>query len=88
MAVKCSSGSKSSGTKTRQRPLKEKEKPGGAHLQHGRRQVHRCEDGRQCGVATVHQVDRVEEDEVTRNNQQEEHLGRAMIGSWREKKKE
>lgn len=62
-----------------------KEKPAAAHLQHGRRQVNWCEDGCQCGVAALHQVDGVEEDEVTRNNQQEEHLGGAMIGSWREK---
>lgn len=51
--------SKLSGTKT---------KPAGAHLKHGRCQVNSCKDGCQCGVATLHQVDSVEEDEVTRNN--------------------
>lgn len=32
-------------------------------------------------------MDGVKEDEVTRDDEQEEHLGGAMIGSWREKKK-
>lgn len=84
MAVKYSRVSKLSRTKTA--AAIKKEKPAGAHLQHGCRQVDGHEDGCQRGVATLHQVDGVEEDEVTRDNQQEEHLGRAMIGSWREMK--
>lgn len=33
-------------------------------------------------MATLHQVDCVEEDQVTRDHQQEEHLSRTVISSW------
>lgn len=54
---------------------------GAAHLQQRRSQVDGHEDGRQAGVATLHQMDGVEEDHMTRDHQQEEYLCRAMIGS-------
>lgn len=53
----------------------------GAHLQHGSSQVDRHEDGCQRGVTALHQMDGVEEDQVTGNDQEKEHLCRAMIGS-------
>jgi len=52
-----------------------------AHLQHGSSQVHGHEDGGQGGVSSLHQVDGVEEDQVTGDHQKDEHLSRAMIGS-------
>lgn len=54
----------------------------GAHLQHSRRQVDGHKDGGQGGVSALHQVDCVEEDQVTGDHQKEKYLGRAMIGSW------
>lgn len=53
----------------------------GAHLQHSSSQVDGHKDGCQGGVSALHQVDGVEEDQVTGDHQKEEHLGRAMIGS-------
>lgn len=33
-------------------------------------------------MSALHQMDGVEEDQVTGDHQKEEHLSRAMIGSW------
>lgn len=55
--------------------------PSRAHLKHGSRQVDGHKDGGQGGVSALHQVDGVEEEDVTGDHQEEEHLSRAMIGS-------
>lgn len=52
-----------------------------AHLQQGSSQVDRREDGGQGGVAALHQVYCIQEDRVTGNYQEKQHLSRAMVCS-------
>lgn len=54
---------------------------GAAHLQQRGSQIDGHKDGREAGVSTLHQVDGVEEDHMTRDHQEDEYLCRSMIGS-------
>lgn len=51
------------------------------HLQQGSSQVDGHEDGCQGGVSTLHQMDGVQEDHMTRDHQEDEDLCRSMVGS-------
>lgn len=53
------------------------------YLQQRSHQVEGDEDGCQGGVAPPQGVDGVEENEVTRGNQEEEHTGRTRVHSWK-----
>lgn len=54
---------------------------GAAHLQQRSSEINRHKDGRQGGVSTLHQMDSVQEDDMTRDHQEDEYLCRPMIGS-------
>lgn len=56
-------------------------KPISTHLEQSSSQVDGHKDGCQGGVSALHQVDGIEEDQVTRNHQKDKHLSGAMIGS-------
>lgn len=49
-------------------------------------QVERDEDGRESGVPPPQGVDGVEEDEVTRGDQEEEHARRTRVHSWKRRR--
>lgn len=40
-----------------------------AHLEKSSSQIHQHEDGRQCGVTSLHQINGVQEDHVTGDDQ-------------------